>query len=279
MIASSASFPFRCLWTVWALALALQGATPSAGVPVDPAVARIAAADMLPVFYGGPWAYYTNVTYYDLDGRVNAYGFVFRRSDTNAVQSADVERMISSGRKELRELESQYARREAATDAAEQKKSAELNDIEAKIIQAQMKMCGEGIFATLITNTDDAQPVVRNCYLGLPAALVKKQEACEWLDVAQPGGRYRLDRFLCVGPFDDAYELVPAKPGDMLPPSVLDMRTHRVEALKDLREKRRELEQERQGDSDARALEQNREVWRRYLRQSLREKGPHAKRE
>jgi hypothetical protein len=238
----------------------------SLALPVDLATAQAAATDMIPVFYAGPWQYCTNFTYYDLDGCTTAYAIVFRRSLTGATQAASLEQMVETGAKEMEDLEARYKLVAVSTNVAGEQKRRELSSIEEQIIRIQMQEAGNNSFAAFFTNADDDLPVVRKCHLGLPASFVKQKRAKEWLANVHPDGRYRLGRFLYVGPFDEAYELVPAQPGGNEAPAVLDMRTHTIETAQRLREKHQELEVQRKTNDDAKVVDENRKVWQRYRR-------------
>ena len=256
-------------------------------------VAKIAAAENLPLFYPGRWDYFTHFILYDLDNERAAYAIVFSKAGSEISSIKDLEAHMAATRTRIAFLSSSIEQVAIETGKSGKEKNRLISDLRRQMNSARSDLIGKDRFATVYTGAQDTWPVVLKCHKGLPVHFVNKSEAIELIREEHPYAEWEIAKFLYLGTFDEAFRFRPVTPeGEVVDKEstteflVVDIRTRQIASMGELRDKQGELKRERrqmiQGDSTLydeaeKRKDTNRKRWNRYRSRMSTDKSPDSK--
>lgn len=225
------------------LVLAGAFAFRAAADPVARDSACRVATSQLPSFFSGTWRLADEFTLEDLAGTTVAYTFIFARTVKQGV-GAEATAVAPT---------SFVARARGSLKAA------------GKPVNGNTPaLYGEDHYASIVISADDTEPPVLRCFLGLPAQVVKEQDALELVEKRQGAGSWRIGRRLMLGMFDEVFVLQNGADTDAA--QVVDTRSGAVVPMADAQARAKARKAAQKTDDDRARL--CRDAWREAVSKS-----------
>ena len=153
--------------------------------PVARDTAYQVAVSQLPGFYPGSWQLSGEYALESLSGETQAFIFMFSRASKLGVAGADTPALAPT---------SFVARTRSRLKA------------EGRTVNGHApELYGESAYASIVISADDAEPPVLRCFQGLPAQVVKEEDALALVAKKGGAGSWRVSRRLMLGMFDEAF--------------------------------------------------------------------------
>jgi len=208
--------------------------------PVDINVARQVAADYLPTYYPGQWAYFHNIVFYDLDAQPAAYAFIFRKETSGITALQDLEDTMLEALSERDKITEQILQIKQSEDLHNDEKRNKIRLLKTQLKDQNKVLYKWDTFATLITGATNRSSLVIDHYRGLPPIFVNKNDLQNSLKSNYPDKNLELGRILFLSPFDIRYEAaVTGTTQQLIAESsyVLDVRTKTIEKISVLKDR------------------------------------------
>lgn len=242
-------------------------------------VAKLAAANYLPIFYEGEWEYFAHFIYYGLEGKPSAYAVIFSKAEMAKKTIKELKEARDIAWAKITALSSSIKKIAEDIGKSGKQKNTDIENIKEQMQRVFGELRGIYDFSTVVTGAVDSSPVVLKCHKGLPQAFIEAIQAQEALSKKLPQKNYSLGKVFYFGPFDIAYELIPEMIRDSSRPvsrkititdqqSILlyNLRTNSLISLIELREIARERKQKELLEEDIERIESNKDKWAQYKR-------------